>query len=117
MFRRKFACAFKGVIRALREEKTLRVMLVCFALVVAAGFALRVTLPEWAALLLSCGAVLSAEVMNTALERAVDVAAPEKSALAEAAKDISAGAALVMSLFAAAVGLVIFIPHLIALFA
>lgn len=116
MFCRKFSCAFKGIGKALREEKTFRVMLVCFVLVVAAGVLLRVTLLEWAALLLCCGAVLSAEVFNTAIERVVDIASPDKNPLAEKAKDISAGAVLLMSLFAAAVGLVIFIPHIIALF-
>ena len=115
MFFRKFKYAFKGIVKALREEKTFRVMLACFALVIAAAALLRVTLLEWAALLLCCGAVLSAEVMNTALERVVDIASPERNPLAEKAKDISAGAVLVMSIFAAAIGLAIFIPHIVVL--
>lgn len=116
MFCRKFIFAFKGIGRALRQEKSLRVMAGCFVLVIAAGLLLKVTALEWAALLISCGAVLAAELINTAIERAVDIASPEKSPLAEAAKDIAAGAVLVMSLFAAAVGFIIFLPKVIALF-
>lgn len=115
MFFRKFGYAFRGIGKALREEKTLRIMLVCFVLVIAAGLLLSVSPLEWMALLICCGAVLCAELLNTAIERAVDLASPEKHPLAGKAKDIAAGAVLVMSLFAVAVGLIVFIPHLIAL--
>ncbi len=73
------------------------------------------TLAEWAVLMLCCGAVLCAEMVNTAIERAVDLVSAEKSPLAGKAKDIAAGAVLVISLFAAAAGLIIYIPHVIAL--
>ena len=115
MFFRKFAIALQGVGKAIRAEVTLRFMLVCFVLVVVAGFLLRVTLLEWAVLMLCCGAVLSAELFNTAIERAIDLASPGKSERAGAAKDIAAGAVLVLSGFAAIVALIIFIPHIAAL--
>ena len=117
MFFRKFKYAFRGIGKALSEEVTFRIMLVCFALVIALGLLLCVSTIEWAALLLCSGAVLCAEMLNTAIERAVDLASPEKHPLAGKAKDISAGAVLVISLFAAAVALIIFLPHLISLFA
>jgi len=117
MFFRKFTWAMKGIVKAIRTEVTLRVMLDCFALVVAAGLLLRVTLIEWAVLMLCCGAVLSAEVMNTAIERTIDLASPGKSERAGAAKDIAAGAVLVLSIFAALIALIIFIPHILTLFA
>lgn len=117
MFFSKFKYALRGIGKALREESTFRIMLVCFVLVLAAGLLLGVTMLEWAALLLCCSAVLCAEMINTAIERTVDIASPEKHPLAEKAKDIAAGAVLVMSLFAAVVGLMIFLPYLIALFA
>lgn len=113
---RSFMYALRGISKALREEKSFRAMLVCFLLIVAAGVWLGVTMLEWAMLLLCCGAVLAAEMINTAVERAVDIASPEKNPLAGAAKDIAAGAVLVISLFAAAVGLIIFVPRFIALF-
>jgi len=117
MFLRKFKTALRGIGKAIHEEATLRVMLVCCALVIAAGFLLRVTLLEWAVLMLCSGAALSAEIINTAIERVVNLASPEKNPLAGAAKDIAAGAVLTLSVFAAAVGLIIFIPYIIALLA
>ena len=115
MFFRKFQYAFRGIGKALSEEVTFRIMLVCFVLVIALGLLLCVSTLEWAALLLCSGAVLCAEMLNTAIERAVDLASPEKHPLAGKAKDISAGAVLVLSVFAAAVGLIIFIPRIVAL--
>ena len=113
MFFRKFIYAFRGIGKAVREEKSFRVMLACFVLVIAAAILLHVTLPEWTVLLLCCGTVLSAEVMNTALERVVDIAAPEKHPLAEKAKDMAAGAVLVMSLFTVIIAVIIFLPYVI----
>ncbi len=113
MFCRKFKFAFKGIGKALRAEKSLRVMAACFVLVIAAGLLLGVTAFEWAVLLLCCGTVLAAELINTAIERTGDIAAPDKQPPAEAAKDIAAGAVLVMSLFAAAAGLIILLPYVI----
>ena len=115
MFFRKFIYAFRGIGKTVREERSFRVMLVCFVLVVAAGVLLHVAALEWTVLMLCCGVVLCAEMLNTAIERAVDLASPGKHPLAEKAKDIAAGAVLVISLFAAVVGLIIFIPHIIAL--
>jgi diacylglycerol kinase len=115
MFFRKFIYALRGIGKAIREEKSFRVMLVCFVLLVTASALLRVTLLEWAVLLLCCGAVLAAELLNTAIERAVDIAAPEKHPLAEKAKDIAAGAVLVISIFTVIIGLIIFLPRIIGL--
>lgn len=59
---------------------------------------------EWAVLLLTCGAVLSLEVVNTAVERLCDKVSPEKDPKIGAAKDCAAGAVLISAIIAAAVG-------------
>ena len=63
---------------------------------------------EWALLLLTCAAVLSAECVNTALERLCDKVCPESDSLIRKCKDIAAGAVLVLAVFAAAIGVVLF---------
>jgi diacylglycerol kinase (ATP) len=55
---------------------------------------------------------MSLELVNTALEAAVDVATDEWKPLAKKAKDAAAGAVLVSAIMAAVIGLLIFIPRL-----
>jgi len=63
---------------------------------------------EWAALLLTCGAVLSLEAVNTAIERLCDKISPEQDPKIGAVKDIAAGAVLISAIIAAAVGVCLF---------
>ena len=84
-------------------------------LVIALGFFFHVSAGEWCALLVCIGLVLGGECMNTAVEDAVDLACPRIDPLAKAAKDLAAGAVLVFSLASLAVGLIVFVPHILTL--
>ena len=59
--------------------------------------------------------VLTTEIINTAIERAVDLVTKEYHELARIAKDVSAGSVLVTSIFALIIGIIIFIPKIITL--
>ncbi len=111
---RSFKYAARGVAAAF-AGRNIRIMAACFVLVTAAGFLVGITAIEWAAVLLCCAGVISLEMVNTALESAVDIATTEYKPLAKKAKDIAAGAVLVFSIVSAAVGLIIFVPHIIRL--
>jgi diacylglycerol kinase len=91
-------------------------MLAFFMFVVAAGVIFEISHYEWMAVLICCGMVLSVEILNMAVEAAVDIAAKGKNPLAKKAKDAAAGASLVVCAFSAAVGLVVFVPYIAALF-
>ncbi len=56
--------------------------------------------------------VIAAELCNTAIEWVVDLVSPEKHPLAGAAKDVAAGAVIILAIAAAIVGLIIFSPYL-----
>lgn len=111
-FLRGFGYAFAGVAYAVRTQRNLRVHLVIAGLVAVAGWALRVTAIEWAILALAVGAVVSAELINTAAELTVDLLTQEYHPLAKAAKDVGAAAVLAAALAAATVGVAIFGPRL-----
>ena len=111
-----FGWAIAGLRRAVRTEGHLRLHLAAAGAVVAAGVLLRLSPLEWAVLWLAIGLVITAEVANTAVELAVDVASRDPHPLAGAAKDVAAGAVLVASLTAALVGLCLFGPKVLALF-
>ncbi len=68
---------------------------------------------EWVAVALSVGAVWGAELLNTAVEAVVDLVSPEYHPLAGRAKDVAAGAVLVVALAALVVGLLVFGPYLL----
>lgn len=105
-----FLYALRGVGRALRREPNLRIEVGVGALAVVLAWWLGAPLVP---VLLAAGMVLSAELANSAVEVAVDLAQPQRHDLAAAAKDMAAGAVLVASLFALLVGLAVLGPPLL----
>ncbi len=83
--------------------------------VVALGAFCGLTRLEWAAVVLATGLVWVAETTNTAIERLGDAVTTERLPELRDAKDLAAGAVLVASATAAAVGLLVFLPHLFSL--
>ncbi|PZD94042.1 diacylglycerol kinase family protein [Paenibacillus sambharensis] len=109
---RSFGYAASGIVSAVRREPNMRIHLAAAGCVTLLGALLGIARLEWALLLLAMGMVVTAELMNTAVERAVDLNTLEPHPLAKAAKDTAAGAVLAAAVFAAVIGAVIFIPHL-----
>ncbi|WP_317191382.1 diacylglycerol kinase family protein [Hymenobacter guriensis] len=110
-----FGYAFRGVAAALRTEVHLRLHAAATLVVLGLGWYFKITPGEWAAVALSVGAVWCAELMNTAIEAVVNLVSPEYHPLAGRAKDVAAGAVLVMALAALTVGLLVFAPRVWAL--
>lgn len=77
---------------------------------------LKVSSGELCALVLIIGAVWSAEAMNSAIERVVDLVTLDRKPLAKAAKDLAAGSVLLLAITSVVIGLVIFLPKIISLF-
>ncbi|WP_241158431.1 diacylglycerol kinase family protein [Cohnella candidum] len=107
-----FGHAFRGIFYTLAHERNMRFHAGAAAVAAIAGAWLRIGLTDWLWLGVAATGVLSAELMNTAVERAVDLASPDEHPLARAAKDAAAGAVLVTAVFAAAVGLAVLGPPL-----
>ncbi|MBB6675307.1 diacylglycerol kinase family protein [Cohnella nanjingensis] len=101
-----------GIVYALRTEPHMRMHLAATAIVFALAGVLELPRGDWLWLLAVSGVVWIAELVNTAIERAVDLASPERSELAKAAKDAAAGAVLVSAALAAIVGLLVLGPPL-----
>lgn len=110
-----FAHAFDGILYALKAERNLVIHFAMAALVTTLAFTLRCTPQEWYILIILFGLVITAELMNTAIETLTNLVSPEYHPLAKLAKDTAAGAVLVMSIAAAVIGMIIFAPKLWAL--
>lgn len=108
-----FVHAMAGIRQAAREERHMKIHFALGLLVVAAAFYFPLSSLERAILFLTIGVVLSAEMMNTAFERTVDLVTEEWHPLAKAAKDIASGAVLVLALTSIVIALCIFVPYLV----
>ena len=110
--RDSFSYAISGLLEMCRRERNLRIQLFILAGAVAAGCILHISPLEWVAVILSGAAVLCAEMLNTALEALADIVSPGYNHKVRFLKDAAAGAVLVMSIGAVAVGLIIFLPKI-----
>lgn len=111
-FVKSFGHAIDGIKALVKNEANFRIHLFIGALVIVFAFYFNLNPYEWCILLICIGLVLMAEAFNTAIEHLIDLISPEIHPLAKSAKDVAAAAVLLISIFAAIVGLIIFIPHL-----
>ena len=103
-----FNYAFEGIIHVLRTQRNMRIHFVIAVVVLVAAIFADVTKLELIALLLAIAFVLIAEMINTAIEGAIDVATTSFDPMAKLAKDIAAGAVLIAAINAVAVGYLVF---------
>jgi len=108
-----FGYAASGIMEAVREERHMKFHLFAAIAVILCAAWLDVDRSDWLWLGLAITLVVAAELVNTAVERAVDLATGgSERLLAKAAKDAAAGAVLVTAIFAAIVGLIVLGPPL-----
>lgn len=110
---RSFYYALRGIVHGVKRESHMRFHLVAATAVVCAGAGLGISRLEWCLVVMCIGSVIGAELVNTAIERLTDLASPHRHPLAGQAKDVAAGAVLVISIAAAMVGGLIFIPYIL----
>ncbi len=95
------------------SQQNARVQLAAGAAAIIVGLALGLSPGEWALIALAIAAVISAEATNTVVEVTLDHLSPEQHPEVQKAKDVAAGAVLIASLGALAVGLVVFVPKIV----
>ena len=103
-----FNFAFEGIIHVLRTQRNLRIHFAVAVAVLIFALIVDVTKMELIALLISVTFVLIAEMLNTAVEAAIDIATTSFDPMAKLAKDIAAGAVLIAAINAIAVGYIVF---------
>ena len=108
-----FNYAFEGIIHVLRTQRNLRIHFGIAVVVLGAAAALGVGRDELILLLMAIAFVLVAEMVNSAIEGAIDVSTTSFDPNAKLAKDIAAGAVLISAVTAIAVGYLVF-AHAIA---
>lgn len=105
---RSFGYAAKGIVRTVCQERNFRIHLVAVCLVSLFAFLYGATTQQWIVLVLLYALVLSLELLNTAVEKTVDLVSPDKHPLAEKAKDAAAGSVLVSAVASVVVAVLMF---------
>jgi diacylglycerol kinase (ATP) len=111
---RSFHHAFRGIGTVIRTQHNAWIHPVATVGVVVFGLCLGLSHAEWCALVFSIGIVWVAEALNTAVEFLADEISQERRELIGKAKDAGAAGVLLAAISAAVIGLIVFVPHLMA---
>jgi len=113
--RQSFSNAWTGMVESIKNERNLRIHVAAMCLVTIAGVVLSIDLVRWALLLMAFGLVIVTELLNTAVERLVDMVTTEHCEEARQVKDMAAGAVLVAAFFAVLTGIAVFMEPFLRL--
>ena len=108
-----FKYAFQGLATSFKTERNMRIHIVIMTLVIVAGILFKITALDWIICIILFAIVIAGELFNTAIETVVDMYIPYKNEKAKIAKDVAAGAVLVLAIGSAIIGLIIFVPKII----
>ncbi|MGF9975158.1 diacylglycerol kinase family protein [Viridibacillus arvi] len=108
-FLKSFQYAFQGIVYAFREQN-FRFHLLAAIIAIIAGLLTGLSQTEWLVIIIVIAIMLTLEMINTAIERVVDLATTEIHPLAKQSKDLAAGAVLVFACASAIIGILIFLP-------
>ena len=109
-----FKYAIQGIFTSLKTEKNMKIHIFIMLLVIVAGIVLKISKLEWVICIILFSIVIAGELFNTAIETVVNMITTEKNEKAKIAKDVSAGAVFVLTIGAAIIGIMIFIPKILS---
>jgi len=104
--------ASRGICHAVANEANFRIQLAVVLVSVIAGLVYKINLMEWLALTVVCGMLLSAELINTAIEEFIDHLIHEHHEGVRIIKDLTAGYVLTTAICAGVVFLIVFVPKI-----
>lgn len=110
---KSFKYAIEGIYIGIKQEKNMKIHIFIMILVIIFGIMLKINKIEWIICIILFGNVIALELINTAIENAIDLITRENNPKAKIAKDTAAGAVLIMSISSSIIGLLIFIPKII----
>lgn len=115
-FTKSFSYSIEGLKYAYKYEQSMLIHVIATVCVIGANIFFQVSGIHWLITLLAVGMVLSAELINTAIEAVVDLVTLEIHPLAKIAKDCGSAATFVLAMMAAIIGFVVYIPYIMEFF-
>ena len=114
--RKSFGYALQGLSYSFKENQNIKIHIIVAIIVLIFGIFVGLTKYEMFSVSLLIVLVISAEMINSAIEEVVNLLVNEHRVEAKIAKDVGAGMVLLIAIFAVVVGIFIFLPHLLTLF-
>lgn len=111
-----FKYAGKGIYYALKEEQNMKIHFLISFVVLIFALIFKISAYEAIALVLVISFVVAMEMINTVLERVMDIIKPRMHPYAKHVKDMLAAVVLIGAFASALVGLIIFLPKILELF-
>ncbi len=105
---KSFRYAFEGLIEGWRNERNFRIHCIFALFTVIMAMLIGFSIVKWLVLLLTIGIVLGLELMNSAIERVIDLITEEYHPVAKKAKDLAAGSVFIFSIIAVIIGFLLF---------
>ena len=105
---KSFKYAFEGIFHALLHEPNFRIQISIAILSIGLGFYYKISTTEWGILILSLGALLSAEMLNTLVEEFIDIFIKDQRPGVKVIKDIAAGFVLLTAVTTSVIIFLIF---------
>lgn len=106
----------EGISYTIIHENNFKREIIIAILAVILSLILKISIIEWVIVILLINFVLVCELINTSLEKAVDLYTKEFNETAKIVKDVAGASVFVMCIFSAIIGMIIFLPKIIALF-
>ena len=113
---KSFFHALDGIKYAIKYEHNMYIILLAIIVVTFAGFYFQISVIEWLFCIVAMGMVMATELINSAIEAICDLITIKTNPLVKIAKDTASGASLVLSITAALIGCMIFVPKIMELF-
>ena len=110
-FTKSFSFAARGLVHVVKNEKNFQNELIVSLVVVLAMVYFDVSRAEMIVLFLVIAGVLILELLNTVVEKVVDILKPRVHPYARLIKDLMAAVVLISAVFSVVVGLIIFLPY------
>src|SRR5699024_12073102 len=85
-------------------------------LVIIINIILKISVTEWAIVMLTIGSVLITETFNTCMEWLIDYVKPDIHPTAKRIKDVAAGGVLIATIISVIIGFLIYLPKIISFF-
>ncbi|MEK7511739.1 MAG: diacylglycerol kinase family protein [Patescibacteria group bacterium] len=113
---KSFKYAFKGLFSLIKKEQNFRLHVIAAIVVIFLGIYFEIKLWQWALIVLAIAGIFILEMLNTVLERMVDMFQPRIHQYVEEIKDIMSAVVLVATIASVAIALIIFLPYLLEYF-
>jgi undecaprenol kinase len=109
---KSFTFAIAGIKIALWSERNMRIHFFVSLIAIGCSIFFSISKLEWLFVIVAIGGIFSLEMVNTAIERVVDLVTEDYHPLAKQAKDLAAGAVFIYAITAVVIGSIIFLPYL-----